>query len=66
MQVTINGKPENLTDSCTVAEAVLRFRSVDVPCAVEVNERLVPHDKRESISLKAGDRIEIVTLVGGG
>ena len=66
MQVTINGKPENLTDSCTVAEAVLCFRSVDVPCAVEVNERLVPHDKRESISLKAGDRIEIVTLVGGG
>lgn len=66
MQVTINGKTENLADHCTVAEAVLRFRSVDVPCAVEVNERLVPHDKREGISLKAGDRIEIVTFVGGG
>ncbi|MDA1263071.1 MAG: sulfur carrier protein ThiS [Planctomycetota bacterium] len=66
MQVTINGKSEILKESCTVAEAVLRFRSVDVPCAVEVNERLVPHDKRESISLQSGDRIEIVTLVGGG
>ena len=36
------------------------------PCAVEVNQKLVPHHKRESHVLSTDDTIEIVTLVGGG
>jgi len=36
------------------------------PCAVEVNQILVPHHKRELHVLASGDTIEIVTLVGGG
>ena len=34
--------------------------------AVEVNLRLVPHKSRAEHRLAAGDRLEIVTLVGGG
>jgi len=66
MQIVVNGKNEILPAPCTVAEFVERFGAGNIPCAVEVNERLVAHDRRATVSLQAGDRIEIVTLVGGG
>ncbi len=34
--------------------------------AVERNEQLVPRAQHADCQLSAGDRIEIVTLVGGG
>jgi sulfur carrier protein len=37
-----------------------------VPCAVEVNRALVPHRRHAEHALSQGDRIEVVTLVGGG
>jgi sulfur carrier protein len=36
------------------------------PLAVEVNEEVVPRARLADCMLKAGDRLEIVTLVGGG
>ena len=66
MQITVNGKCEILQRSSTVEEVVVRFRTSEVPCAVEVNERLVPHNKRRLVEVCEGDRIEIVALVGGG
>jgi thiamine biosynthesis protein ThiS len=33
---------------------------------VEINERIVPRRDLAAWALAAGDRIEIVTLVGGG
>ncbi len=38
----------------------------DQLCAVEVNKELVPHKERNTFVLQEGDRVEIVTLVGGG
>ncbi|MSR69159.1 MAG: sulfur carrier protein ThiS [Phycisphaerales bacterium] len=66
MQITVNGKLETLAVHSTVEEVVVRFRTSEVPCAVEVNARLVPHSKRTQVEVRDGDRIEIVTLVGGG
>jgi sulfur carrier protein len=37
-----------------------------VPCAVEVNRSLVPHRRHAEHALRDGDRVEVVTLVGGG
>lgn len=36
------------------------------PCAVEVNRELVPRASHRAHQLADGDRVEIVTLVGGG
>jgi sulfur carrier protein len=36
------------------------------PLAVEVNERVVPRADLGRCMLACGDRLEIVTLVGGG
>jgi len=35
-------------------------------CAVEVNRRVIPRRDHATATLVDGDRIEIVTLVGGG
>jgi sulfur carrier protein len=34
--------------------------------AVEVNEEVVPREQHAERELRDGDRVEIVTLVGGG
>ena len=35
-------------------------------CAIEVNNKLVPHKDRGEHIVQDGDSIEIVSLVGGG
>lgn len=66
MQVTINGAAHQLPERCSVAKALAALRPAGQPCAVEVNGSLVRHAEREGVQLNPGDRIEIVTLVGGG
>ena len=34
--------------------------------ALEVNEKVVPRGLREATRLAAGDRVELVTMMGGG
>lgn len=64
--VSVNGVPMELPEAATVA-TLLSSRGLDTaPCAVEVNERLVPRRDQATHALGDGDRIEIVTLVGGG
>ena len=62
----VNGAERELAEGCTVAELVhaLGLRSEQV--AVERNQRLVPRRAHAAEVLSAGDRVEIVTLVGGG
>lgn len=66
MNVQINGRPELVPDHATV-EQLLEFKHLArQACAVEVNKVLVPKKKHREHRLQEGDRIEIVTLVGGG
>ncbi|NBX37665.1 MAG: sulfur carrier protein ThiS [Planctomycetes bacterium] len=66
MQVTVNGSAQALPEPCSVAQALAALRPAGQPCAVEVNGTLVRHGERGGVLLQHGDRIEIVTLVGGG
>jgi thiamine biosynthesis protein ThiS len=66
MQVIVNGEQRQIAPATTIAELLDQLRLGGKPVAVEVNLDLVPwqlHAKRE---LADGDRLEIVTLVGGG
>lgn len=66
MQIHVNGEPRTLDDGATVADLV---RSLDVRperVAVEVNEQLVRRSVYAETPLHTDDRVEIVTLVGGG
>ncbi len=66
MQVTINGQSRQLPDRTTVAELLDELHLTGKPVAVEVNLDLVPRQRHAGYRLAEGDRLEIVTLVGGG
>jgi len=66
MQVLVNNAALTLPENATVEDLLLSQDLDKAPCAVEVNTALVPKRSHASHTLAQGDRIEIVTLVGGG
>jgi sulfur carrier protein len=66
MQLIINGQPQQAAESATIAELLHELRLDGRPVAVEVNLELVPKQRHAERRLREGDRLEIVTLVGGG
>lgn len=66
MQIVCNGEPREVEPETTVADLLAALNVEPKQCAVEVNLELVPRAKHTERRLAAGDRLEIVTLVGGG
>ncbi|HEY6563792.1 MAG TPA: sulfur carrier protein ThiS [Pirellulaceae bacterium] len=66
MVITLNGEERTIPPSTALADLLLQLTVVPKWVAVEVNERLIPRGDHATYQLCAGDRIEIVTLVGGG
>lgn len=66
VRVTINGQSERLDDGTTVAALLRELEVEPVRVAVEINTELVTRSTFESTLINEGDRIEIVTFVGGG
>jgi len=66
MAILLNGQPFDAPAGATVAD-LLAARGLDPRrVAVEVNEQLVRRDSLGDARLAPGDRVEIVTFVGGG
>jgi thiamine biosynthesis protein ThiS len=66
MLITINGESKDVTDGLTVCALLEQLEIRSKFCAVERNKELVPRGQHADCVLEAGDRLEIVTLVGGG
>jgi len=66
MQITVNGESKAVAAGATVADLVAMFDVAPERVAVEVNEQLVRRSSYAQTPLNSGDRVEIVTLVGGG
>ena len=66
VQIFVNGKPHELSDSATIANLLSQLELNVRHVAVELNLDLVPRAEHASRSLHDGDRLEVVTLVGGG
>ncbi|MFK7817350.1 MAG: sulfur carrier protein ThiS [Planctomycetaceae bacterium] len=66
MQITINGEEKNVLDELTVSGLLEQLEIRSKFCAVERNKELVPRGQHANCILQPGDRLEIVTLVGGG
>ena len=65
MQLTINGKVENL-DVSTVMD-VLKAKDIDPQLvAVEVNTQMVDQENLGTTSLKEDDKLEFLFFMGGG
>ena len=66
MRIAVNGEEHEVPEGLSVGELVRRLGLADAPVAVERNQRVVPRAEREATVLREGDRLEVVTLVGGG
>ncbi|MBL8879082.1 MAG: sulfur carrier protein ThiS [Phycisphaerales bacterium] len=64
--MTLNGRPYALAARLTVAALLRELALPPERVAVELNEQLVRRARFDETLLQAGDRVEIVTLVGGG
>lgn len=66
MNITLNGEQRAFDEPLTVAQLVTKCELTPDRVAVEVNEQVVRRAKHSETALRDGDRVEIVTLVGGG
>jgi thiamine biosynthesis protein ThiS len=66
VKVTVNGTEKTVPDGFTLGQLVRELGLEKNPIAIELNLRVVPRDRHGQTRLAEGDRLEIVTLVGGG
>lgn len=66
IDVVINGQPRTLQMGTTVAALIGELGLADRRVAVERNREVVPRANHATTVLAEGDRLEVVTFVGGG
>jgi sulfur carrier protein len=66
MQVHVNGEAREIAMDATISALLLSMKIEAQQVAVEVNAQVVRRANHGTVKLQAGDRIEIVTFVGGG
>ena len=66
MQIFYNGQQREASDNITVANLLEELDLEPRHVAVEVNLEIVPRAQHAAHKLQDGDRLEVVTLVGGG
>jgi sulfur carrier protein len=66
MNIQVNGQGREIAEGSTVANLLGELGVTQPHVAVEVNLELVPRAQHRDTVLNTGDRVEVVTLVGGG
>ena len=66
MQLFVNGQPREVAEGATIADLLGELGLDPRTLAVECNFELVPRAQHADKLLAADDRVEVVTLVGGG
>jgi len=66
VEILVNGQTREVPTGATVASLLRDLSLPATRVAVERNREIVRKPEYESTPLAAGDRVEIVTFVGGG
>ncbi len=66
MTIQVNGETRNVADGSTVADLLRHLELVADRVAVEVNLEILDREKFAGRELREGDRIEILSFIGGG
>ncbi len=66
MNILLNNKPEKLIDGSTVKKLLENKNIKNKYYAVEINRKIIPKSNHERYVIKDGDKIEIITAIGGG
>jgi thiamine biosynthesis protein ThiS len=65
--IVVNGEARSISEGSSLADLLLLLGLDDRSrLAVERNREVVPRSRLAATPLAAGDRVEIVTFVGGG
>jgi len=64
--IVLNGEPRPIAEDTSVAALVAELGLSPQQVAVEKNREIVPRGAHAQELLRDGDRLEIVTFVGGG
>jgi len=64
-ELEVNGEAKK-TAAATVQELLAELGLAGQAVAVELNQAVVPKKQHSQTELNEGDKIELVTLVGGG
>lgn len=66
IEIVVNGAAKKISRGTTVAGLIFELGLGEKRVAVERNREVVPRDRHATCELEAGDRLELVTFVGGG
>lgn len=66
IEVIVNGKPQQISEEATILDLLVSLGLGGRPVAVERNREVVPRARHGETVLAPGDRLELVTFVGGG
>ena len=66
VRIVVNDEPRDVCSGTTVADLLGQLELTPMHVAVEINRELVPRQQHADYELSDGDRLEVVTLVGGG
>lgn len=66
IEIVVNGAAKKIARGTTVAGLIQELGLGERRVAVERNREVVPRERHSSCELQAGDRLELVTFVGGG
>lgn len=64
--ITVNGQTEELIQSVSVFTYLTQKNYPTTRIAVEKNGAIVPKSQYKDVMITDGDKLEIVTFVGGG
>jgi thiamine biosynthesis protein ThiS len=65
-QITLNGEPYAVNSDARLIALIEGLKLKPGRVAVEINREVVPKARWSSVTLAAGDIVEIVNFVGGG
>ena len=65
MKISLNGQQKDVTEGLTISDLLGELK-LKGPLAVEMNQKICPKKQHPITTLKQGDVLEIVTIVGGG
>ena len=66
IDISVNGRPLRVPAGSTLARLLESLGLDRGRVAVELNLRVVPRAEHEALRLNHGDKLEVVTFVGGG
>ncbi len=66
MNIMLNNESDEVNDGITIKELLDDKKILTQYIAIEINKKIIPKSSYYKHELREGDKIEIITAIGGG